>query len=39
MLYVDKGRFWDVRRTGWGRSSLAVLVRKRGEAIGGNCGW
>jgi hypothetical protein len=30
--------FWDVSRTGCGRSSLAVLARKRGEAIVGYCG-
>jgi hypothetical protein len=39
MLYVDRGRFWDVSGAGWGRSNLVVLVHKRGEAIGGNCGW
>jgi hypothetical protein len=39
VLDVDWGRFWDVSRSGWGRSSsLAVLVCKRGEAIGGYCG-
>jgi hypothetical protein len=31
-------RFWDSSSTGWGRSSCAVLIRKRGEAIGGYCG-
>jgi hypothetical protein len=39
MLYVDRGRFWDISRAGWGKSSLAVLARKRGEMIGSNCGW
>jgi hypothetical protein len=37
-FYVDWGRFWNVSSTGCGRSSLAVLVCKRGEAIGGYCG-
>jgi hypothetical protein len=32
------GRFWDVRKTGLGRSSLIVFFRKRGEAIEDYCG-